>query len=114
MRIKTFLLPFIMFLPLLSSCATYKMDIRQGNYVTAEMRDKLKLGMTKQQVRYVMGTPMISDPFHESRWDYVYSLEQTGKVVEQQSMTLYFEGDSLARVVDGERSVEVAPAKENK
>lgn len=81
--------------PLLSP---YKMDIRQGNYVTPEMRDQLKLGMTKQQVRYVLGTPMIADAFHGDRWDYPYRLEQRGEIVEKRQLTLYFDGDNLARV----------------
>ncbi|MDD4928048.1 MAG: outer membrane protein assembly factor BamE [Gallionella sp.] len=79
---------------------TYKMDIRQGNYVTAEMRDKLKLGMSRAQVRYVMGTPMIKDVFHVNRWDYVYRLEHNREVTEQQRLTLYFEGDNLVRIDD--------------
>jgi len=111
MFIRTVLCSLLLLLPLLSSCVTYKMDIRQGNFVTPEMREKLKIGMTKRQVRYEIGTPMISDPFHDNRWDYVYSLEQAGKVVEQQSMTLYFEGDNLARIVDGSLPVEEAPLK---
>lgn len=87
----------------------YKMDVRQGNFVTAEMRDKLKIGMTRAQVRYVLGMPMISDAFHASRWDYVYRLEQRGKLVEQQRLTVYFEGDNLARIDDSELSVKAAP-----
>jgi outer membrane protein assembly factor BamE len=112
MRTKLILLSM-----LLASCSTvplltpYKIDIRQGNFVTAEMRQKLKLGMSRQQVRYVLGTPMINDAFHGNRWDYIYRLERAGKMIEQQSMTLYFEGDNLARMVDGSQSVETAPAK---
>jgi outer membrane protein assembly factor BamE len=102
---------------LLSSCgggagplSLYKMDIRQGNFVTAEMREKLKLGMSRQQVRYVLGTPMVSDAFHSNRWDYVYLLEHRGKLVEEQRLTLYFDGDSLARIDDGSIPSGVAPA----
>ena len=102
---------------LLSSCggvagplSLYKMDIRQGNFVTAEMREKLKLGMSRQQVRYVLGTPMVSDAFHGNRWDYVYLLEHRGKLVEQQRLTLYFDGDNLARIDDGAKPAQVAPA----
>ena len=87
----------------------YKMDIRQGNYVTPEMREKLKLGMKKSQVQYVLGTPMISDTFHGNRWDYVYRLEQRGKIVEKQRLTLYFDGDNLVKIDDG-KTVETAPA----
>jgi outer membrane protein assembly factor BamE len=107
----------ILFSMLLSSCggasgpfSLYKMDIRQGNYVTAEMREKLKLGMSRQQVRYVLGTPMISDPFHANRWDYVYLLEHRGKLIEEQRLTLLFEGDNLARIDDGSKPAETAPA----
>ncbi len=83
-----------------TSLAPYKMDIRQGNYVTAEMRDKIKTGMSRAQVRYVLGTPMISDAFHGNRWDYVYRLEHERKLVEQQHLTLYFEGENLVRIID--------------
>ena len=88
---------------LLAACGhmtPYKMDIRQGNLISPEMRAKLQLGMSKQQVRYVMGTPLLADAFHENRWDYAYSLAQSGKPVEQQSMTLYFEADSLVKIDD--------------
>jgi outer membrane protein assembly factor BamE len=78
----------------------YKMDIRQGNYVTPEMREKLKLGMTRQQVRYVLGSPTINDAFHGNRWDYVYRLEHEGKIIEKQNLTLYFDGDNLVRIED--------------
>ena len=80
----------------------YKMDIRQGNYVTPETREKLKIGMTRAQVRYVLGSPTISDAFHGNRWDYMYLLEHDGKVIEKQNMTLYFEGDNLARIDSGQ------------
>ena len=104
MRIKLILLS-----TLLASCSyisspvlsPYKMDIRQGNTISAEMREKLKLGMSRHQVRYVLGTPMVSDAFHGNRWDYIYMLEQEGKVVEKRRLTLYFEGDNLVRMDDG-------------
>jgi len=114
MRIKIILLSLLLascnsfYIPLLTP---YKMDIRQGNFVTPDMREKLKVGMSKQQVRYVMGTPMINDVFHANRWDYVYRLEHNRKLIEQQNLTLYFEGDNLTRVVDGNQSAETAPAK---
>jgi outer membrane protein assembly factor BamE len=111
MRIKIILFALVLFLPVLSACTPYKMDIRQGNLVTPDMREKLKIGMTRQQVRYVLGTPMISDAFHGNRWDYSYRLQHEGKLTEQQNMTLYFEGDILARIVDGGKPVEAAPVK---
>jgi outer membrane protein assembly factor BamE len=109
MRIKIVLLALILLAPALSSCSVYKMDIRQGNLVTPDMRDKLKVGMSKQQVRYVLGTPMVNDAFHGNRWDYVYRLEHAGKITEKQNMTLYFEGDNLVRIVDVDPPVQTAP-----
>lgn len=114
MRIKLVLLSVA-----LASCSDlsvplitpYKMDIRQGNYVTPETREKLKIGMTKAQVRYVLGSPTINDAFHGNRWDYLYLLERGGKVIEKQNMTLYFEGDNLARIEDGSQAVENIPVK---
>jgi outer membrane protein assembly factor BamE len=85
----------------ISHLSPYKMDIRQGNFVTPEMREKLKLGMTKQQVRYVLGTPLLSDVFHGERWDYAYSLVRGGKLIEKHGMTLEFDGENLARIHDG-------------
>lgn len=85
------------------------MDIRQGNHVTAEMRDKIKPGMTRAQVRYALGTPMISDVFHGNRWDYVYRLEHERELVEQQRLTVYFEGDSLTRIDDSALHVTPEP-----
>jgi outer membrane protein assembly factor BamE len=111
MRIKLILLSLVLLSPVLSSCTPYKMDIRQGNFVTPDMREKLKLGMTKPQVRFVLGSPMINDAFHGNRWDYVYRLEHKGKEIEKQNLALYFEGDNLVRIVDGNQPVETAPAK---
>jgi outer membrane protein assembly factor BamE len=111
MRTKIILLTLILFFPLLSSCTTYKMDIRQGNFVTPEMREKLKLGMTRQQVHYVLGTPMINDAFHADRWDYVYRMEHGKKLIEEHKLTLYFEGDNLMRMVDDNQPLETIPTK---
>ena len=106
MRIKIILFALILLSPVFSACSIYRMDIRQGNFVSQDMRDKLKLGMTKAQVRYVLGTPMINDPFHENRWDYSFRHQHDGKVIEERNLTLYFTGDNLTRIVDGEPSIE--------
>ncbi|MDZ4202692.1 MAG: outer membrane protein assembly factor BamE [Gallionella sp.] len=106
-------IPLILASLLLASCSyleapvlsPYKMDIRQGNYITPEMREKLKPGMSKSQARYVMGTAMVSDVFHNNRWDYVYTLERRGEVIERQHMTLYFDGDTLVRVEEGGKTI---------
>jgi outer membrane protein assembly factor BamE len=76
----------------------YKLDIQQGNVVTSKMLLQLKPGMTKSQVRYIMGTPLIVDSFHKDRWDYFYQMRQAGKVIEQRRVILDFEKDALTRV----------------
>lgn len=102
---------------LLASCSyihfptAYKMDIRQGNYITTEMRDKLKIGMSRTQVKFVMGTPMISDVFHANRWDYVYRMEHADKLVEEQRLTVYFDGETLSRIDDSGLHLSAAEAK---
>ncbi|MBB5019199.1 outer membrane protein assembly factor BamE [Chitinivorax tropicus] len=81
---------------LLSACSwltPYKLDIQQGNYITEDMVAKLKPGMTRNQVRYVLGTPMLVDPFHANRWDYVYREVRDGKVVVEKRYVVNFEGD---------------------
>jgi outer membrane protein assembly factor BamE len=85
---------------LLAGCSSvpslpYKIEIQQGNVITHEMMEKLKPGMTRAQVRYVLGSPMISDAFHGNRWDYVYRLEQEGRLIEQHRITVFFEDDRL-------------------
>lgn len=84
--------------PTLPSITPYKIEIRQGNLVTQDMREKIKIGMTDLQVRAALGTPLIVDPFHANRWDYQYRYEQEGKLIRQQRLTLYFEKDRLARI----------------
>jgi len=77
----------------------YKLDIQQGNVVTQEMVDKLKPGMTRAQVRYVLGTPLVQDAFHQNRWDYFYSLKKgTDGVAETRRLTLIFKDDVLQNV----------------
>ena len=104
MRIKLIIVSLLlascsdMSMPKLALLIPHKIEIRQGNMVTPEMREKLKTGMSRLQVRSLLGTPLVNDPFHASRWDYVYRVEQSGKVIEQQRLTLYFDDDRLARI----------------
>ncbi|MGX2040649.1 outer membrane protein assembly factor BamE [Methylocaldum sp. MU1018] len=73
----------------------YRLDIHQGNIVSQEMVDQLRPGMTKRQVAFVMGAPLIVDPFHDDRWDYVYSNEPGGEPRMQRRITLVFDKDEL-------------------
>jgi len=76
----------------------YKMDIQQGNFVTQDMIAKLQLGMTRSQVRFALGTPLMVDPFHSDRWDYVYRYMKAGTLTEQRRLKVHFSKDTLARV----------------
>lgn len=80
------------------SVSPYKMDVQQGNVVTQEMVAKLKPGMTRSQVRFIMGTPLIADAFHGDRWDYVYRYQKAGALTEERRVVLFFDGEMLKRV----------------
>ncbi|MCG6870863.1 MAG: outer membrane protein assembly factor BamE [Gammaproteobacteria bacterium] len=96
------LLPAALIGLLLSGCGYYRPDIQQGNVVSAEMANRLELGMTQRQVRFLLGTPLVQDPFHANRWDYVYSFHYKGRtLVAESQMTLYFENERLARIKRG-------------
>ncbi|HEY0562523.1 MAG TPA: outer membrane protein assembly factor BamE, partial [Methylophilus sp.] len=82
----------------LPAIKTYKMEIQQGNVVTSKMLLQLKPGMTKSQVRYIMGTPLIVDSFHDNRWDYFYQMRQQGKVIEKRRVILDFDKELLTSV----------------
>jgi outer membrane protein assembly factor BamE len=84
--------------PMLPGLSPYKMDIQQGNYVTQDMVAKLKPGMSKAQVRFALGTPLVVDPFHSDRWDYIYVLQKRGKVVEQRRLIVVFADEKLLRL----------------
>jgi len=97
---------------LLAGCSSvpsllYKIEIQQGNVITQEMVNKLKPGMTRSQVRFALGSPMISDAFHENRWDYLYRFEQRGRLIEQRKLTIFFDNDHLVGI-DGSFTAPVA------
>lgn len=83
---------------MLPTLGPYKIDIQQGNVVTQEMVSKLKPGMTRNQVRFILGTPLVVDPFHADRWDYVYLFQKGGGTPEQRRIAVIFQGDKLVRV----------------
>ena len=83
---------------LLSNCSIpriFQVVISQGNLVDQEMLDKLEIGMTESQVKFVMGTPLISDTFYPDRWDYFTSVTQGDNTYTNQKITLYFEDNKL-------------------
>lgn len=74
----------------------YKVNIQQGNIVTQEMVDQLKPNMTKRQVRYIMGNPLIEDTFNPDRWDYVYTFRPAKGEPTKERITIYFKDDKLS------------------
>jgi outer membrane protein assembly factor BamE len=85
------------YLPTLRTFGVYKLDINQGNYLSQDMVDKLRVGQTKAQVRQLLGTPLVVSVFRDSRWDYVYEFTHQGRVVAHRTFTTYFVDDKLAR-----------------
>ena len=83
----------------LASGCVYRMDIQQGNYLEGKTVDQLAVGMTRSQVRYLLGTPLASDPFTKDRWDYIYYLKKgRTRHVDSRRVTVYFDGEKVAKL----------------
>lgn len=109
-RFLTILLSFL-FISACSIPQVYKLTVQQGNIVTQDMIDNLKEGMTKRQVAYVMGTPLIKSPYQQDRWDYIYTLERRDVIVNQYQITVFFEDDIYTHY-EGEVPQEEKPEKQ--
>lgn len=83
-------------MPKLGLPKVHKITIQQGNIVTQEMVDQLKPGMTRNQILFIMGDPVIKNPFNKDQWDYIYYVKVPGFPEEQRKMSLQFENDRLA------------------
>ena len=79
---------------LLAGCV-YKIDIQQGNYVTADAVAKVKEGMSKADVKQALGTPLLNDVFHNDRWDYYFSSVKGGKAADRKRFSVYFQDDKV-------------------
>lgn len=91
---------------ILAGCA-HKIEIQQGNVVTLEQLAKLEPGLNRRQVRTLLGTPLLIDPFHPDRWDYYYSRSRGKELKERYHLSLFFSGDRLERIEkEGEFSAE--------
>ena len=88
----------------LSACSgigfpgVYKIFIEQGNIVTADMVEELKPDMTRRQVQFVLGTPIIEDTFNSNRWDYIYLLRIGDDITRESRLKVFFDGDRLVDV----------------
>lgn len=93
---------------LLSACV-HRIDIQQGNLLDEEDVDQVEVGMTRSQVRFLLGTPVVRDSFHTERWDYVYYLRRgRSRDVERDWLIVRFEGDTVSAI---ERNVELQPRR---
>jgi outer membrane protein assembly factor BamE len=94
---------YVLFLSLLlGACGwltPHRIEIQQGNYVTQDMVSQLKPGMTRDQVRYLLGTPLVTDVFHADRWEYVFRRQRAdSREVEHGRITIFFSDNKLERV----------------
>ena len=86
----------------LTAATPYRVEVVQGNFVSKEQVDALKAGMSRQQAREILGTPLLSDVFHGERWDYVFTIRRQGVEPLQRRLTLTFDGEQLQRVAGDE------------
>ncbi|WP_245644816.1 outer membrane protein assembly factor BamE [Hydrogenophaga flava] len=80
----------------------YKVDVLQGNVVTREQAQALQPGMARDQVRGVLGSPLLASVFHADRWDYVFTLKRQGQPPQQRRVTVFFKGDVMDRIESDE------------
>lgn len=94
------LLPVLLILYTLQGCILYVADVEQGNILTEDMVKQVKPGQSEQQVRYILGSPLIEDTFHRNRWDYFYSIKKGGRDrVEKKRLTIIFENGKVAEII---------------
>lgn len=124
---------FLLLLPFLAACSNgpvvsgitpvitsviqpYRIDVRQGNFISQDMVAQLKPGLTRDQVRFILGSPLVADMFHADRWDYVYRFQRGWDEPEQRILTVFFVDNKLTRVSgdvvaeDASRSEATKPA----
>ena len=93
----------LLILSLAGGCV-YQANLSQGNLLKQEDLDQVEVGMTRRQVRFLLGTPMIDDPFHEGRWDYVYYLKLgRDDATFKRWISIYFDGEKVSEIVDGQQ-----------
>lgn len=80
----------------------YKIDVQQGNVVEQEMLNKLEQGMDQDKVKFILGSPVLIDPFHTNRWEYIYSYSRKGAIREQRHITVYFDENKLLSHIRGD------------
>ena len=93
----------MLFVLVVAGGCVYQANLNQGNLIKQADLDQVDVDMTRNQVRFLLGTPMIDDPFHEERWDYVYFLK-VGRddAIFKRWISIYFEGDKVSEIIDGQ------------
>ena len=86
--------------------APYRITVQQGNFVSSEMLTQLKVGMTPDQVRFALGTPLLADAFHANRWDYIFRLQRGSGEVTTSRVTVYFKDNVVASFQGGDLPTE--------
>lgn len=82
-----------------ASACVYRIDIQQGNLLEEDNVDQAAVGMTKSQILFLLGTPMVTDSFHEDRWDYTYFLRRgRSRDIDRRWLIVYFDGDIVSRI----------------
>jgi outer membrane protein assembly factor BamE len=95
---STLQLPALPDLPSAPSLSVYKQDVVQGNVVFREQVQALRVGMSKDQVRNILGSPLLISMFHSDRWDYAFTMQRAGKQIQQRRATVFFQGDAFLKI----------------
>ena len=91
--------PALAVMALVLTACVYRIDIQQGNLLDEDVIDQVELGMTRSQVQFLLGTPMISDSFHQDRWDYTYYFRRgRSRQVDQRWFIVFFQDDEVVRI----------------
>src|SRR6476619_4497685 len=103
MPLRSLLAVLVLAMAALAGCSwvpswgVYKIDVNQGNFVTQDLVERLRVGQTKSQVRAILGTPLVADAFHANRWDYVYRFETSGRLREEHRLVILFDDDKVTK-----------------
>lgn len=108
---KLFMFLWLFTSALTVGCSIHRIEIQQGNVLDEDAVAKVQIGMTKTQVQFLLGTPLIADPFHRDRWDYFFSKRQGDKISEQRHLALFFANDQLDKI-DNDEAHRILPKKD--
>lgn len=100
---KSFISLCILCVLMAAGGCVYQANLNQGNVIKQDDLEQVEVGMTRNQVRFLLGTPMIEDPFHDERWDYVYFVKiGRDDAILKRWISIFFEGDKVGEIVDGQ------------